>query len=343
MKKSKLKRLFAIFMVATMFLVSVNVNTVLAGNAEGLRINYYVDARAFSSDTYANDMFAIEPFTLETNYDGIVASSIGAYAMEVHTIDGIAHVPVGKLEIDLTNDAEVTAALNRDDLTDEMREDILSFRQEVIDGLVDELTITIFSEMLLPESLVQPFNRVYLTYNGLRMRTDTTFINGRNTGWQRIQTGTNTRNVASNIFHTSLIVAGNISSTIGVADSIVSIWQLWVNSGRPHIITASNQDFLEMRLVFNEQRQRTYGNILGGWLIGMTTQRVTITNIGIEQFYFNNGNGNTHHHQRITNASAQSQNFSFPWTRAFGNMGLRPVIINEWVSWRVHNSTFVFS
>ena len=312
-------------------------------SSEGLRINVDVDTRVFPSDGYANVIFPIEMFTLATSYDGIVASFSGTYAMEVQTNDGIAHIPVGKLEIDLTNDVEVTAALHRSDLTYEMREDILSLRQEVIDGLVDELTITIFSEILLPESIIQPFGRRYLTYNGMQMRTDTTFINGRNTGHQRIQTGTNTRNVAANIFHTSLIVAGNVSTTIGVAESIVSIWQLWVNSGRPHVITASNQDFLEMRLIFNEQRQRTYGSILGGWVLGMTTQRVTITNLGIEQHFFNNGNGCTFRKDRVTNVMAQSQNFNFPWTRAHGNVGLRPTIINEWVSWRVHNSTFLFS
>ena len=81
---------------------------------EGLRV-----VTPEASDLF--ERFSCSVMISSTKYDGIAVSADGLYAMEVETIHGIEHVPVGKLTINLANANEVEAALQRDDLTDEMR------------------------------------------------------------------------------------------------------------------------------------------------------------------------------------------------------------------------------
>ena len=76
---------------------------------------------------------------------------------------------------------EVVAVLERTDLSDAMREDILAFRQEIIDGISEELTITIFSENLLPSHMdTVPWSVAFRnTQDTLRPSPQSEFVSGR--------------------------------------------------------------------------------------------------------------------------------------------------------------------
>ncbi|MCL2574149.1 MAG: hypothetical protein FWE34_06340 [Defluviitaleaceae bacterium] len=252
------------------------------GNGEGLRVVRETEMQPFVA------------FSASLEYEGMVSTFDGFYAMEFDTDFGIVHIPVGKLEIDLTDEGAVRQALLRDDLTEGIKEDILEFRQSVLDGMVDELTIAIFCEALLPPSAITPFGTTYFTYNGHRMRNVRTHINGGNSAWQRIQTGVSTRNAAQDVATASIIVAGNVSATVGFLGSAISLWQHAVNvfGNQAHTIVPHSGDFLQVRIIFDEIRQRTYREFGStGWVWGLTTQQITMRNIGSEQHYANNGNG----------------------------------------------------
>jgi len=286
---------------------------------------------------------------IQTELEGIVATSDGFYAMEVRTVFGIEYVPMGKLVIDITNEDEVKSALQRGDLTTSMIDDILFMRQEVLDGNAPYgLVLTILCQSLLPKDMITPFgtNRE-ITYNGRRMRTTFTSATNRLTPLRDVARGTGTRNVASSVTNMAIIIGGTVNSTIGMVDAGVSLLQNFINIVRPpnNVIVANQGDFLQVGVRWNETIQRTYGFTSGNnWMLGLTTMRIAVNRIDTRQHFMVNNSGRESSTNRNVFHQRESAQYAHPWTLADQRtQGLRPLgPLVQPVQWRVHNTTFEF-
>jgi len=322
--------------VLLVFVMMFNATAVLAyeanesfGNNEGLRV--------ISEDTGSMRARGV---AMATEHEGFVQFSDGGFAVELETDFGIEYVNVGMLEVDLT-DAEAVAAALAMDLTEGMIEDITNLRQLAIDEGLDELTITIFCQSLLSPYDLSARGSQQITFNGMPMRSTWTTAT-RNIRMVDIATGTNTRNIAQGLFGVGIEIVGNISTTVGLISSGVSVLQHFTNMTGTQVVSPTGGDWLQVGMGYTATRQRTYGTFMGNWLLGATTHSATVTRIDTHQNFRINNNDRFVASTVSPFRQFASPNFVSPWAVAHGNMSIRPITINETVRYRIHNTTFNF-
>ena len=284
----------------------------------------------------------------ETGFEGFVMIEDGLYAMEIETIYGIEYLLVGKFQLELTDEIAVASALQRNDLTSGIREDILSLLEDVHEGRVFYgLTMTVFCQSLLSYSSMLRGVQI-ITYNGMPMRTTTTHITLRSTGMHFIQFGPNSRNVAQSLFNIAFSVSGQFNRLLSLTGTANSVWHSINNMINPprHVVTSPG-DYLQIGMRFNETRRRTYGTSFGQWVLGLTTHQIAVTHVDHRHHFMVNGRGQNFHFSWMPPVSSSffmSPNFDNPWSLAQQRMaGLRPPgHLFQAVQYRIHHTTFDF-
>lgn len=75
---------------------------------------------------------------------------------------------------------------------------------------------------------------------------------------------------------------------------------------------------LQMGLIYDDVLQWTYGAIGTEWYLGLVTQKVTVTRVGTEQYYYNDdiNIGETINEDVSVYKVYKSENFDSPWAKA---------------------------
>lgn len=94
-----------------------------------------------------------------------------------------------------------------------------------------------------------------------------------------------------------------------------------------------------MRLIYDDVKQWTYAQQGDEWYLGLCTQKVTVTKVGTEQYYFNGTSGKTTTKDVTTNKSQESEHYASPWATAYQWQNYP---LTEWLDWEVDGRTFVF-
>ena len=105
--------------------------------------------------------------------------------------------------------------------------------------------------------------------------------------------------------------------------------------------TGEYQDYCEVRLIYNHSDQYTYRKIGDEWYLGLCSQKVTVTNIASEQYYYNAAasSGKTLTRNRNVNVIQKSPHYDSPWATAY-QWCFDPK--TEWIKWKIGSVTFSF-
>ena len=297
-----------------------------------------LDAEATEATVYRNtriirgdDFYSLQEYTISTNFEGIVASADGFYAMEVETRTGVEHIPVGKLKIDLTDKSVVLDAL-QSDLMPETKEAIYAAHHFALAGMIDPVA-TAFSPRLLESEFdvlhATPHSggmRTYFTYRNTPMMSERFTITGWNTGTRNIGRGAN----AGQLREIAMWGAGFVPGLSFVASGI-SLIEAVTGGSNP----GDAENWVNARLIYDSTMQFTFRLINNNWRHGFTSQMVIIRNIAYEAHFrvgtqrFNRTWGQT---ERIVAHVVRTLDYDFPWSRAFAgaNSAVVPASSVQW-------------
>ena len=122
-----------------------------------------------------DDYYSIRNYSGNTRFDGIKVSPDGYYAKTIspsqddtvvkNSEDSI-NIPVGRLDISLYDDDAVSEVLARNDISNEVKDEIIVKHQLAVTTNNKNLTATLFSPDLLPETpMTRGYQSTYYTYN----------------------------------------------------------------------------------------------------------------------------------------------------------------------------------
>lgn len=170
----------------------------------------------------------------ETKYDEIYLTEDNIYLMKA------AHdkyVPVDKIDLDLLNKQVLKKTLSQHKLSKEVRETIEKRSDSAIAANNTDAKATLFTT-----------SSTYYTYNGHYMRSDKLYSYGLNTGWEYIEEGTDTAEVADSITGIALSAAGVSNVFVGIVSLGKTVLDFFTDQC-DLIITGHRDDFLQMSSV----------------------------------------------------------------------------------------------
>lgn len=290
---------------------------------------------------HGTDSFSTKEYTCATEFENIKASTDGCYALEVDTAEGTAEIPLGRLDVDLMVPAQYQSAMNRSDITDDIKTALKNKRIIALENECVSMPITIFSQTLLPANRNGKNNSTYFTYDGVPMRSDFVYSTGLNTGWRVVASGNNSDTVASTLTNIGLVAIGFINTPLAFLSGGISVLQAFTDAYGDEWISRNTQDFVQVRLIYNCIDQWTYAKVGNTDYLGLCTQKVTITKIGSEQYYYNTqyNQGKTFDTERIVNTVVKSEHFDSPWATAWQWVGNTAT---EYVAWTACGKTYYF-
>jgi hypothetical protein len=290
-----------------------------------------------------------------TEFNGIKKSTNDSYAMEVNIESGKIMVPVGRLDIDVTNETSFNEAMQRTDISANAKMAIQESRENFLSTGAAS-SVTIFSQILLHNNMIDnrtaqlnkslsfmPMSIIPINWNGIPMAREDVYQSGLNTQYQLVEEGYNTPTTAWNIYDITLTVAGLTNIYVGFIQSGISLLQYFMDLTDVQTVTGSTEDFLQVRMIYNKTTRSTFVvNSDYTLSLGCISKRVTVTNIASEQYYCNNGNGSTESSSRDVSMSQQTENYASPYAEAYWRVssGLTPLY--EDIEWEVGSVTFLF-
>ena len=284
-----------------------------------------------------------ESYTTETTFRDVKKSPDGRYAIELTTSIGTEYLPVGRLDINLLDSSSVDNTLQRDDIPTEVKAEIQKKQERAIANGSNSASVSYFSSALMEtqDGLTTRSNdSIYYTYQGHEMRSDRLYSYGDSTGWEYIVSGTKTETVTSALFNVAFSAAGLAFTSVSILSTGAAVIKAFTDLFGLGWITGHSSDYLQMRLFFDDIKQWTYGKTGSGWQLGLCTEKVTLLKVGHEQYYYNNGRGGElENSDRSVKQVMMSEHFDSPWATAW-QWTTAP--LTEWVTWKVHNKTFVF-
>ena len=262
------KRVICVFLIAALFLAT-SITTIAATDV-GLTV------------IYGTNELSSKAYTKVTKFSGVKQSADGYYAMEVDTNFNKAYVPVGRLDIQLSDAASVNAALARNDIPLEIKSTLQKMHEQAVKTGTTNAVSTLFSSTLLARDTTS----TYYTYNGHQMRSDKMFSYGLNTNWNDIEEGVDTEDVAAFVVSVSITAASVASKFVSVLSTGYAVIEAFLDEFGSDFITGSTSDFLAMRLIYDDVKQWTYGKVGDEWSLGLCSQQIRVTRIGSEQYYW---------------------------------------------------------
>lgn len=288
---------------------------------------------------YGTNELSTKEYSVQTPFDGIVTSQDGFYAMKTQLSNNLntVDIPVGRLDIDLSNDNEIETVLNRSDIPQEVKAEIKNKHISAKENNCSTATMSYFSSGLLSDDE----ETTYYTYKGHRMRNDKLFTYGLSTGWEYIEEGYDTLDTSENITDIVLTSVGVANVYVGILSTGMSLFEAFVDEWGQDFATGHSSDYAQIRLIYDDIDQWTYAEIDGEWSIGLISGCITVTKIGTEQYYYNinDRTGETTTTDEYVNVEYESENFSYPWPAAWQWAG-NPE--DETIEWEAGDKIFSF-
>jgi len=97
---------------------------------------------------HGNKELLQKEYNQNTQFDGIKMSLDGYYALEINKDKEPDYLPVGRLDIDLSKPAEVEKALARNDIAEEIKEEIKN-KYKIASETNKNIIVTLFSSQFL--------------------------------------------------------------------------------------------------------------------------------------------------------------------------------------------------
>jgi len=271
-------------------------------------------------------------YTLSTEFESIMKSADGDYAMKIDSTGSL--VPVGRLDILLDDEDAVNEVLEMEDISDEVKEYLLRLSEKVTSEPENAGAVaTLFSQDLIPKTRAT----VYYTYKGMSMKSDQVYVYNISSGYQFKKTGTAALTAAQAVYEVGMYVGGFFCDAIGLGGTLISIFEALAGG---NVYTANASDFTQMELKYDGVSQWTYGQIGSDWYVGYASQKVTVNYIDRYQQFVVGGVGKQYHSYQYPYKTIKSTDFDLPWDTAYYHL-YSPIA--EWVSYKVNGTTWYFS
>jgi len=268
---------------------------------------------------HGNKELLQKEYNQNTQFDGIKMSLDGYYALEINKDKEPDYLPVGRLDIDLSKPAEVEKALARNDIAEEIKEEIKN-KYKIASETNKNIIVTLFSSQFLSlDASTASDETIYYVYNGNLLRTDRMYAWDVNTQYVLVKEGIKTATVAEKIINILLTGANHIDNEyVNFISTGINLLRGWINYTGKNIAFGHYDDFLQVRLIYDVVNSWTYGQVVDTWHLGLSSQKATVTNIASEQYYFGSSTqrGYTYPQSRDVNVVHKTKHFDDPWAIA---------------------------
>jgi hypothetical protein len=268
--------------------------------------------------------------------------------MTFQTKDGEKAIPVGKIDINLANPNQIIDAINNRLISPEVKERLKMRHKQVVESGYMVAKATFFSPDLLPNnksvstsySAQPPYTTTYYTYNGSQMKSEQLFYDNLDTQYQVISSGSLAKNIADNICNLAVIAVTKIKY-VNFFTTAISLYDAFANAYGASWATGATNDYVQVKLIYDNTDQWTYRNINGDWYLGLVSQKAVISNIASVQYYYNKAklSGKTFERSRNVSVTHKSSDFDSPWAVAYQWCNNH---VNETLSWQCGGVLFYF-
>lgn len=291
-------------------------------------------------------------YTNMTIFEGIKASDNGQYA--ISSTDG-GEVPVGMLQVDLLDEEQYSAVLTNPDLSEPVKESLASKRDHALEIGESKQYVFIFSPRLLDENTAGtyaiPAGRTEYTWNGHKFMIERVYTYDVHSGFEYIQRGVSTKQVASTITDITLGVA-SLSNKFSFAASGISLLKIFLNAlnlSNANYISGFSDDYIQADVISDVCEQWTWGKHLStdpDWFLGVYTRRVFVKQVRVEQYYYVSSlsgyklSPNTIY----PNHEIKGAHFTDDWQQAcsYAWDGRMSTLTDPAPTWTLGNKTFVY-
>lgn len=282
----------------------------------------------------------LNTYDLETTeYSNIYLTTSDDYVMKC---DDDSFIIVGRLDIDLLNDAEYQQALQNTDIPSEVKE-ALSKKRELAINNDQPSTVSFFSPDLANNSNIAKNNskEIYHTYNGHQMKSVQLVTKGCSSGYHTVADGKGAYRIAKSIVNIVISFYNGSSKAIPIIGKGISIYDIFMDAvGSSAVINGNTGDLIQVCIEYDITDQWTYGKIGTTWTLGLMTHNAEISKIDTYQHYYDSNAAqfqNKHIYQY--NISVVSPHFNDPWETAWKAAGY---VENEIVSLSMYDKTWRF-
>ena len=257
-------------------------------------------------------------------------------------------LPVGRLDIDLSNDQDVQNCLANEKISEEIKHEIQNKHEIVLKNGSNNVIATLFSPELLAKGNGPTSGTEFYTYKNKKMKSERLYTYSLNTGSQRIAEGVTTIDVVDGIYDIVLVSAGMANVFVAIYGSAKSIWESFTDKFGTKTFTGSTRDFCEVYLIYDDIDQWTYVDMGNGngWEIGLISGQTTITEVKGKLYAYdqNTRTGQTeiideNHFEDIDMNTQPTKHFKNPWATAY-QYASNPEY--EYISWQVGRNIFKF-
>lgn len=228
-------------------------------------------------------------YTNSTIFNGIKASDAGQYAITAS--DG-SEVPVGMLEVNLLDQEQYSAVMDRTDISDAVKESLMSKRDQALDVGKNEQYVFIFSPRFLDcntaGTYAIPAGRTEYTWNGHSFLIERVHTLNVSSGYQFVDKGVTTKEKASTIVSV-LLTLGGLNKKLAVASGGISLLQSFYNFNKIDSVPGNAGDYAQVCVNSDIYEQWTWGKHLPtdpDWFLGVYTEKVLVKKVLSKQQYF---------------------------------------------------------
>lgn len=235
-------------------------------------------------------------------------------------------MPVGRLDVNLTDETALTALLARDDIYPEVKDNIRRVAQNAIATGNIDANVTIFSPTFI-ESSYNNARGSSMTINGkyqnTPMQSIRTHYTNISTETFNLSNGKAVVNYAKGFVNLLISGAGLKNSTISLFGMGVSAYQSALDYYNATNISGSDHDFCEAHVRYDCTMQWTYALLGEQKYLGLVSQKSTLNYVYYRQYFYNAArfNGDEEIIEEYPNKPYSTEHFDDPWEIAYRYYG----------------------
>lgn len=159
------------------------------------------------------------------------------------------------------------------------------------------------------------------TYKNAKMQDQVVFYSNINTGFQTIESGLKTINTSKRVENLILSIGGVASKTLSIIGSGITAYGLYEDITGDKPITGHYDDYIQIKVYYDDYKKFTYCDIGLGWQFGSETEKTKILSSKLIQYYFNYYGGREVEKETTYNKTYETENYSSPKEVAYQWIG----------------------
>lgn len=244
--------------------------------------------------------------------------------------------PVERIEVNLYDKSDLIDKLNQIYIMEEVKKDILEKSDIAILNENTDAQAIIFGQ---PKTETRTQSTTNYTYKNAKMQDQLVYYTNINTGYEYIKEGNQSNKIAKEISNLTVSIGGIVSKSLSVVGVVKSAYDAYVNLTGSAPISGHYDDYIQLKVTYDDYKKWTYCDIGSGWQFGSETHKVRLTKTSLIQYYFNYNGGNEVTTNKDYNETIISPNYNNPAPQAYQFIGSGRV---ELINGKIYNTTINF-